>query len=198
MGFKGPRNCKRSPSLLYPYQIASLKKIMPGPFSLSFLAFQQSSAWLDGRGQGRFENGVYCSLSPTPQGRLPAIPNCPLSDYCRSFLGSHFPGRSGLSLALPAVKISASRCNISLGTCSPNKSELSRPSSPAPVNEVCPSSFLPSLLDDYSSSHSGDGRVITGASGLAVPGNPDLTEGDLRACHLPASSSDQGRCGSFP
>lgn len=127
---------------------------MPSPFYPSVLTFQQPAAWQ--RGQESFESGVYCSLPLTPQGRVPAIQKCPLADY-----GGHFLGFSGLSLPLPAVKISASRCNISLGPSSSNGSKSNRSSSPAPVNEVCPSSFLPSLLDDCSSSHSGDRREIT-------------------------------------
>ena len=126
------------------------------------------------------------------------MPKCPLSDDCRHFLGSHFLEPSDPSLPLPAVKISASRCNFSLGTFSPNKSELNRLNSPAPVNEVRPSSFLPSLLYDYCSSHLGDTREITGAPELAVPRDLGLTEQGWGACDLPASPSDQGRCGCFP
>lgn len=143
---------------------------IPGPFHPSVFTFQPSSAWQTG--QESFENGVYCSLPLTPQGRVPATGKCPLSDYCR-----HFLGLSGRSLPLPAVKFSASRCNISLRAFSPNRSEPTGPGSPAPVNEVCPSSFLPSLLDDGSSSYSGDAREITGPSGLPRHGTPGLTEG---------------------
>ena len=100
------------------------------------------------------------------------MPKCPLSDDCRHFLGSHFLEPSDLSLSLPAVKLSASRCNFSLGTFSPNKSELNRLNSPAPVNEVRPSSFLPSLLYDCCASHLGDTGEITGSPGLGRARGP--------------------------
>lgn len=169
MEFRGPQNCKKSPSLVSLSDFFT-KKIMPSLFYLSFPTFQQSSAWR--RGQESFENGVYCSLPPPPQGRLPSMPKCPLSDDCRHFLGSHFLEPSDLSLSLPAVKLSASRCNFSLGTFSPNKSELNRLNSPAPVNEVRPSSFLPSLLYDCCASHLGDTGEITGSPGLGRARGP--------------------------
>lgn len=170
MEFRRPLSCKKKSPSLVSLSDFFTKKIMPSPFYLLFPTFQQSSTWR--RGQESFENGVYCSLPPPPQGRLPAMPKCPLSDDCRHFLGSHFLEPSDLSLPLPAVKISASRCNFSLGTFSPNKSELNRLNSPAPVNEVCPSSFLPSLLYDYCSSHLGDTGQITGAPGLGRARGP--------------------------
>lgn len=64
-----------------------------------------------------------------------------------------------------------------------------RPSSSAPVNEVCPSSFLPSFLGDCSSSQ--DAREMIRASGLAGCGNPDLTERVLRAMLEELSPSSQ-------
>lgn len=124
------------------------------------------------RGQESFENGIYCSLPLTPQRRVPAVQKCPLSDYCCHFRGPHFLRLSGLSPSLPAVKISASRCNISPGAFSPSRSEPNRPSSPDPANEVCPSSFLPSLLDDCSSSLSRRPKGNHRSSWVAWVGEP--------------------------
>lgn len=170
MEFRRPLSCKKKSPSLVSLSDFFTKKNHAQPI-LSLVPHIPAVIHLTER-PGKLWNGVYCSLPPPPQGRLPAMPKCPLSDDCRHFLGSHFLEPSDLSLPLPAVKISASRCNFSLGTFSPNKSELNRLNSPAPVNEVCPSSFLPSLLYDYCSSHLGDTGQITGAPGLGRARGP--------------------------
>lgn len=159
---------------------------MSGPLYLWVLIFQQSSARQ--RGWDIFQNGVYCSL--TPQGSVPAIQRCPLSNYCRHFLKPHFPGLLGLSLLLPAVKVSASRCNISLGAFSFNRSD---PTGPVPqlmlMRSVPPPSFHPFYVIALPLTQ--DTREITRASGLARCGNPGLTERALRAMLEELSPSSQ-------